>query len=117
MRVLSLARMQKYDMRKPESYCVDCGAIVSPGSKRCKTCGSIYSWRNRERKDFERGVKAEIKANMKTYGPHPQCRYCRRDCKSWNALNSKILYCPRILLAPELAIQYNKTVTPLNETL
>jgi hypothetical protein len=103
------------------AYCMDCGEQVTPGSKRCPKCGQIFAWGRRERGHDENPYavyqREGIMENLKLYGTHPQCRHCRFPCKNYNAPNSKILYCPKILLAPELEMRYNNTVIPLHETL
>jgi len=81
--------------RQAETYCMDCGKRVSSKSRRCPKCGQFYAWKFRDKKRAVNELRAEINANMKTFGTHPQCRYCRRDCKSYNAPHSEIIYCPR----------------------
>jgi len=98
MRVLSLARMQKYDMRKPKHYCSSCGALISGGGTTglCQTCAQVQGWTKRDKKKACRELRAEINGHIKKDGVHPQCKYCRRDCRTWNAPLSKIIFCPRI---------------------
>jgi hypothetical protein len=38
-----------------------------------------------------------IEEHLRTYGVHPQCKYCRHgQCRQYAAPHSKILFCPRI---------------------
>lgn len=79
-----------------ESYCVDCGAVVTKASKRCSKCGQVDAWKRRDKKQACSEMRAGINANFREFGVHDRCKYCRRECRQYNAPHSVIVFCPRI---------------------
>lgn len=82
-------------------FCRGCGAPISGQGKYglCRTCARARRPKTISGEKIETiraSVLAGINENMKTYGVHPQCRYCRRDCKQPAVLGSRIVFCPRI---------------------
>jgi hypothetical protein len=82
-------------------YCGGCGVPISGQGKYglCRTCARARRPKTvfgEKIETIRASVLVGIKENMKTFGVHPQCRYCRRDCKTYNAPGSEILYCPRM---------------------
>lgn len=89
--------------RRPGCFCKVCGCSISGHGKTgcCMRCAQKQRLRHgspsrKKVETIQASVIAGIKANMKTYGIHRQCLYCYFPCKQYAALNSEVVYCPKI---------------------